>query len=143
MQTQLQYQRNNHNVGGSFWHFQWCTKYRYKMFGKEYYRNLCLIFIHEAAKRHGIKILALNVQRDHIHMVVQLPRGMTDGIALQRLKGFVSRMIFVAAPEFEKRYPKHELWSEGTFSTTVGFVNLQETIGYVETQDEHHKLYSF
>ena len=143
MKTELpsQYQRSAHNVGGSFWHLQWCTKYRYKMFGKEYYRNLCKVLLLEAARRHNIQIMTMNVQPDHLHLVAQLPRGMTDSRALQLLKGYTARIMFLQAPEFEKRYPKHELWGDGTFSTTVGFVNLEETVSYVENQDEHHKLY--
>ena len=141
IELQSQYKRNAHNVGGSFWHLQWCTKYRYKMFGKEHYRNLCRILLLEAAKRYKIVILTMNVQPDHLHLVAQLPRGMSDSRALQLLKGYVSRVMFLQAPEFEKRYPKHELWGNGTFSTTVGFVNLEETVNYIENQDEHHKLY--
>jgi len=141
MEIPVKYQRNAHHVGGSFWHFQWCTKYRYKMFRKRYYRNLCSILLFEAAKRHNIVILSLNVQSDHVHLVVQLPRRMNDEIALQLLKGYVSRLMFLQAPELEKRYSNHTLWSEGNFSTTVGFVNLEQTVSYVENQDEHHKLY--
>jgi len=70
-----------------------------------------------------------------------LKKEFGDSRALQLLKGYTSRLIFLQAPEFEKRYPKHELWGDGTFSTTVGFVNLEETVSYVENQDEHHKLY--
>jgi putative transposase len=138
---ELKYERKAHSVGGSFWHFQWCTKYRYKMFGKEYYRHLCTIFLLEASKRYKIGILAMSIQADHLHLVVKLPPKMFDSRALQLLKGFVSRLMFLQAPELEKRYPKHELWGDGNFSTTVGFVNLEETITYVKNQDMHHKLY--
>lgn len=34
------YERRNHSVGISMWHFEWCTKYRCKMFAKEEQRNL-------------------------------------------------------------------------------------------------------
>ena len=141
MELKMQYERSAHKVGGSFWHFQWCTKYRYKMFEKTYYRNLCKILLLESAKRHKISILAMNLQSNHLHLVVQLPRGMLDTKALQLLKGYVSRVMFLQAPELEKRYPRRHLWGEGNFSTTVGFVNLEQTITYVENQDEHHKLY--
>ena len=72
---------------------------------------------------------------------IRLPRDMLDSKALQLIKGYVSRLIFLESPELEKRYPKRHLWSDGNFSTTVGFVNLDETTHYVENQDEHHKLY--
>ena len=135
------YERRNHKVGGSFWHLQWCTKYRYNMFQKEKYNTLCTIFLFEAAKRYKIEILSFSVQANHVHLVVQLPRGITDSKALQYFKGYTSRLMFIEAPEFELRYPRHELWSDGNFATTVGFANLQETISYVNNQDEHHKLY--
>ena len=111
------------------------------MFQKEKYNALCTIFLFEAAKRYKIGILSYSVQANHIHIVAQLPRGMTDSKALQYFKGYISRLMFIEAPEFELRYPRHELWSDGNFSTTVGFANLQETISYVKNQDEHHKLY--
>ena len=136
-----QYERRNHKVGGSFWHMQWCTKYRYNMFQKEKYNTLCTIFLFEAAKRYKIGILSYSVQANHVHLVAQLPRGMTDSKALQFLKGTTSRLLFLEAPELAKRYPKHKFWSAGNFSTTVGFANLQETISYVKNQDEHHRLY--
>ena len=141
MELKQQYERKAHHVGGSFWHLQWCTKYRYKMFGKEYYRNLCTIFLLEAAKRNKIELLSFNIQADHVHLVAKLPRGMTDSRALQNFKGYISRLMFLEAPELGLRYPNHELWSDGNFSTTVGFANLEETIQYVNNQDEHHKLY--
>ena len=136
-----QYERKNHHVGGSFWHLEWCTKYRYKMMRKEYYNTLCAILIFDVAKRNKIEILSFSVQIDHVHLVVKLQKGMTDSKALQFLKGTTSRLLFLEAPELAKRYPKHKFWSAGNFSTTVGFANLQETISYVKNQDEHHKLY--
>ncbi len=141
MEMKLEYQREAHHVGGSFWHFQWCTKYRYKMFKQERYKNLCIILLLEAAKRNKIEILAMSVQQEHVHLGTKLPRWMTDSVALQRIKGYVSRLMFLEAPELELRYPGHELWGDGNFSTTIGFVNLEETMKYINNQDEHHKLY--
>ena len=97
------YERRNHKVGGSFWHMQWCTKYRYNMFQKEKYNTLCTILLFEAAKRHKIEILSFSVQANHVHLVAQLPRGMPDSKALQYLKGYISRLMFIEAPEFELR----------------------------------------
>src|SRR3989344_3222870 len=57
-QTQLReiyakkYERSSHSVGISMWHFEWCTKYRYKMFGKEQYKNLITACIRKAASMH-------------------------------------------------------------------------------------------
>src|SRR3990167_6741648 len=139
---QGEYQRKAHHVGISMWHLQWCTKYRYKMFGREKLRIFCETVIKECGLRNKIEIIALNVQPDHVHLVVSLPRGMNDGKALQLLKGFSSFLLFRLVPDFRKRYPKGALWSQGYFSATVGFSDLEKTISYVNNQDTHHCLVS-
>ncbi len=50
------YERSSHAVGVSMWHFEWCTKYRYKMFAKEEYKNLITACIRRAATLHEIII---------------------------------------------------------------------------------------
>ena len=47
------YKRNRHahSVGWSMWHFEWCTKYRYKIFKHDRIKNFCVVAIQEAAKK--------------------------------------------------------------------------------------------
>ena len=83
----------NHKVGINFWHFEWVTKYRYQMFSKFMYKNLCEACIRKVAKRHNIKILVMSVMPDHVHALVTLPKGMNDEKALQLLKGGVHHIF--------------------------------------------------
>ena len=115
-------------------HLQWCTKYRYKMFRQEYLKTFCEIAIKESCLRYKIEIIALNVQLDHVHLVAVLPRGMTDMEALNLLKGFSALLLFRLTPDFRKRYPKGHLWSEGNFSATVGYAELETVVEYVKNQ---------
>ena len=131
---QGEYQRKAHHVGISMWHLQWCTKYRYKMFGKEKLRIFCETAIKECCLRNKIEIIALNVQPDHVHLVVSLPRGMSDGKALQLLKGFSSFLLFRLVPDFRKRYPNGCLWAPSSFSATVGYTELESVVEYVKNQ---------
>ena len=128
------YGRRNHNVGVAIWHLQWCTKYRYKMFRQDKLRVSCEVAVKECCTRHKIKIIALNVQPDHVHLVAELPRGMTDVKALQLLKGFTSFLLFRIFPNIKKRYPNGHLWSEGSFSATVGYAELDTVLNYVRNQ---------
>jgi putative transposase len=144
MQIQLsesfaeRYERSNHSVGISMWHFEWCTKYRYQMFGKEQYRNLISGCIRQAASTHGIKIIELNVQAEHIHCVVGISLTMTPVMALQILKGVSSRLFFQFHEKAGLRYPRHHLWSPGKFAASLGFIQLEAARNYVRNQDEHH-----
>ena len=55
------YQKRNHNVGIQICHFEWCTKYQYKMFGKDEYRNFISVCIRRGASLDEIKMIELNV----------------------------------------------------------------------------------
>ena len=64
---------HQHANGKSNWHLEWCTKYRYKVFKKWYNKNLCQIALIEAAKMAHVVINELEVQPEHVHMIVELP----------------------------------------------------------------------
>ena len=133
-----EYERRSHSIGISMWHFEWCTKYRYKMFAKEEQRNLMNACIRRAASMHEIKILELNVQPDHVHCVVGIKLSMSPTYALQILKGVSARLFFTYNAKAKWRYPKGHLWSPGKFAASLGFIQLDVAKEYVRNQDEHH-----
>jgi len=94
----------------------------------------CEVAVKECCTRHKIKVIALNVQSDHVHLVAELPRGMTDVKALQLLKGFTSFLLFRLVPDTRKRYPNGHFWSQGSFSATVGYAELNTFLEYVKNQ---------
>jgi len=132
------YERSNHSVGISMWHFEWCTKYRYKMFGKEEQRNLMDACIRRAASMHEIKIIELNVQPEHVHCVVGISLKMSPAQALQILKGISARLFFLHQEKARLRYPKGHLWSPGKFAASLGFIQIDVAKNYVRNQDVHH-----
>ena len=130
----------NRSVGWSTWHLQWCTKYRYKIFSSPERRNLCKIFLHEAAKRHNFAILDSEVDVDHIHVLASLPLTMTPSDAMQKLKGFTARCLFIEMPLLEGLYKKRHLWSPGKFMGSVGHITLETAKKYIEA---HHAKFCF
>src|SRR3989344_2958975 len=113
METQIKYSRNYHSVGDSFWHMEWCPKYRYKMFMKPKYKNLVTACIRKSAKEHNIEIREINVMPDHLHTIVKLPLTMTPSKACHLLKGRSAYLFFRNRPKARLRYPKWHLWSRG------------------------------
>ncbi len=132
------YERSSHAVGISMWHFEWCTKYRYKMFGKQEYLNLITACIRRAATMHVIKIIELNVQPEHVHCVVEIKLSMSPAYALQILKGGSSRLFFQFHDRARLRYSRGHLWSPGKFAASLGFIQLETAKEYVRNQDVHH-----
>ena len=132
------YEKYEHSVGKMMMHLEWCTKYRYKMFGKFEYRNLVLACIRRAASLHGIKIIEINVQPEHVHCIVSFDFTFSASKVLQLLKGISAKLFFEYHERARLRYPRGHLWSRGKFASSVGFVQLETVQNYVRNQSEHH-----
>ena len=135
------YQQNRHNrcIGWSVWHLEWCTKYRYKVFYSFRYRELCRIFLYEAAKKHNFTIVDCEVDIDHVHVVASLPLTMTPANALQYLKGMSAKGLFLQIPHLKRLYRKGHLWSPGKFVGSIGHITLDKAKQYLEAH--HAKTY--
>lgn len=137
---EFKYIRNHHSVGDSIWHFEWCPKYRYKMFRKLKYKNLVIACIRKAATENHIEVLELNVMPEHLHMIARIPLTMTPSKALQFLKGRSAYLFFRNHEKARLRYPNGHLWSRGKFVSSIGYSDLPTTINYIQIQSEHHGL---
>jgi putative transposase len=127
----------SHSVGKNTWHIEWCTKYRYEMLRKLENRNIAAACVRQAAHRHGIKLLALEVMPEHVHMIAELPHGMSGARAVNLLKGYSAWKLFQVKEHFGLRYPKRHFWSRGYMARTVG-LDEEQAIRYVEEQQTHH-----
>ena len=136
------YERNNHSVGDSFWHLEWCPKYRYNMFKKDQYKNLVEACIRKAASEHNIRIIEISVMPNHIHLIVKIALTITVSKVLQLLKGRSAYLFFRNHERARLRYPKGHLWSRGKFASSVGYSDIPATINYIQNQAEHHNLAS-
>ena len=132
------YERRSHSVGISMWHFEWCTKYRYKMFRKNEQRALMVACIRRIASKHKLKIIELDVQPDHVHCIVGISLSMPPTKALQILKGGSAYLFFRANEKARLRYPRGHLWSTGKFASSLGFIQVEQAKDYVRNQDLHH-----
>ena len=128
-----------HKVGINVHHLQWCTKYRYKMMGKDEYKNICEKAICHQADRHGITIRELFVMPEHIHISCELPPRMSQSKALQLLKGGSSYLLFKTQPKFRLRYPKGHFWSPGAYAGSVGHNTVDVVDSYVRNQRNIHQ----
>jgi len=133
--------RHAHSVGWNTWHLQWCTKYRYRVFKKAKIKNVCLVAIVEAARRHKINVVDMEVDLDHVHVIAGLPMTMDPTKASQLLKGFSARLMFSIAPKLRKTYPRGHLWSPGKFAASIGHITLDKAKKYLE--DHHAKAAYF
>ncbi|MCA9486534.1 IS200/IS605 family transposase [Candidatus Woesearchaeota archaeon] len=123
---------NGRCVGWNEHHVEWCTKYRYKIFISEKYKNFCRILLKEGCKRYGFKHIESEVDLDYIHLILSIPLKMDPILALSKLKGYTSKCLFILMPHLRIVYPRGHLWSPGKFSGSVGHITLEKAKKYVE-----------
>jgi putative transposase len=109
------------------------------MMQKEENRQLVKACIKQAAHRHGIKLLAIEVLPEHVHIVAELPHGMDATKAANLLKGYSAWKIFQVKEHFRLRYPQGHFWSRGYMARTVG-LDESQAVKYVELQVLHHNV---
>ena len=136
----MEYKHSASSVGANKKHIQLTPKYRYKMMGKEKLKIFCKVAIQEACKRHNIEIEIIKIMPEHVHLIADLPRTMSDAKALQLIKGLSSYILFRLCPALRKRYPDGHFWTEGYFCDGVGNSNFALAYSYIQDQELHHRV---
>ena len=133
---ELKIKHHAHKVGVNVHHLEWCTKYRYKMFGQDKYKSLAEQLLREIAKKHCIMFRELFVMPEHIHASVELPPSMSQSKALQLLKGGLSYRLFRANDHFRLRYPQGHFFSPGACANSIGYTTVDTVDAYVRNQKD-------
>ena len=129
-----------HKIGKNFWHIEFATKYRYKMFDKFKQQHLIEAAVRKVASKHHIVIHTISIMPEHIHMLVTLPHNITDSKALQLLKGGSAFIFFKNHEKSRLRLTKGHLWSAGGCAITVGYNEYSTVENYINNQQEHHAV---
>ena len=136
----MTYTHSDSSVGANKKHIQLTPKYRYNMMRKDKMKIFCRVAIQEACSRHAIRIEIIKVMSEHVHLIADVPRTMSDAKALQLIKGLSSYILFRLCPALRKRYPNGHFWTEGYFCDGVGNSNFAQTFLYIENQELHHSV---
>ena len=85
------------------------------------------------------EILELNVQKDHVHLVVSVPPRLSISQLMGVLKGKLAIKLFKSYPEIrQKRYWGNHFWARGYFVSTVG-IDEDKIRRYVKYQEKEEK----
>ena len=133
----LRYKSYNHSYGHNYKHLQLNTKYRKAVFSTSGMKKACEKAIRQVCNKHKIEIKVINIQSEHLHMIIDAPRTLSDSKLLQLIKGGSSFILFRAIPFLREVYPKRHLWSAGYFSCNVG-ADYDSLLSYIVNQNQHH-----
>jgi putative transposase len=81
------------------------------------------------AYQNDMEILAVDVQPDHIHLLVSFPPAMSIANAVKLLKGISARQLRLIFPELRKRARSDHLWAPSYYVGTAGDVSSDTCTG--------------
>ena len=115
------------------YHLVWIPKYRQRELIGPLGRRLYEL-LKECAEVNNWTIVEMNIQKDHIHLLVQLPPSIAVAQAVQLMKGGSSKKIREEFPELEEFLWGDSLWAEGYFAESVGQVTESRIKLYIQNQ---------
>lgn len=115
------------------YHLVWIPKYRKKVLSGEVLDYVKELFL-ECAEANEWRIDELNVQPDHVHMLIQLKPDVALSKVIQLFKGTSSRRLRQAFPSLQDIYWGDSFWGDGFFAETVGNVDIETIRKYIQNQ---------
>ena len=67
-----------------------------------------------------VEIEEINIQEDHVHLIISMPPKYSVSEVIGYLKGKLSMQMFRKQPEMKKKYWGRHIWSKGYCASTVG-----------------------
>jgi putative transposase len=115
------------------YHIVWQPKYRKKILAGKVKERVDEI-LREVAVTNGWEIQELNIQIEHVHLMIQLPPSISVSDAVQFLKGRSSKVVREEFPEIKRLLWGKDFWADGYFSVTVGEVSEEKIREYIKNQ---------
>ena len=129
------FQKLSHVLWYCQYHIVFVPKYRYRILtgdiGKFVYKS---IYAH--VERSGCETVELNVQPDHVHLLVKVPPKISISTLMGKVKGKTAIQAFQEFPYLRtKRYWGNHFWSAGYCVDTVG-MDAEMIRKYVRYQEK-------
>ena len=94
--------------------FVFCPKYRYWIFKETIGETVRQLIYQLCKQKEQIEVLELNVQPDHVHLVVSIPPKYSVSEFMGYLKGKMALRLFQQYESLGRRYWGRHLWARDT-----------------------------
>lgn len=128
----MEYQHARNKVYLMNYHLIWCSKRRKKVL-TGYIKTRLEQIIKDVATEKNIKILALEIMPDHLHLFVSSNPNIPIHILIKAFKRRSSNLLRKEFPELLKL---PSLWTHSYFISTAGKVSNKTIQKYIEVQSK-------
>ncbi len=132
------FRKLSHSIYECKYHVVFCPKYRFRIFQGDiasYTRQQIEVLCRQ---KDLVEVLEINVQQDHIHVVMLIPPKYAVSSVMGFLKGKLALRLFGRYERLGKRYWGRHLWSRGYCVSTVG-LDEEQIRAYVKWQERKEK----
>ena len=132
------FRKLSHTIWHCQYHLVWVPKYRYRILsglvGEEVER--C---IRAFSERLGAEIVELNIQEDHVHLLVLVPPKVSISEFMGTIKGRTAIRVLNKFRHLKRKpYWGNHFWARGYCVDTVG-LDAEKIRRYVKYQEDQEK----
>ena len=134
----MEVRKSNHSVYRLQYHVVFVTKYRLKLLNPGLRDHMKKELYRQVKEMPGVEIQEINVQKEHVHMMMVIPPKYAISAVVGQLKAKTAGVFCKRYKIFEKAYKgRGIMWSSGYFVSTVGIDEhvIRRYIKYQEALD--------
>lgn len=120
-------------VYGIEYHIVFCVKNRKKIFTDNIRNSLFQIFVLLAGEM-DFKIIEINIDLDHVHLLISCKPQHYIPTVVKRLKGTSARWLFKLYPELKEQLYGGHLWNQSYYISTVSDTLEENIKEYINNQ---------
>ncbi|MEJ7849067.1 MAG: IS200/IS605 family transposase [Pyrinomonadaceae bacterium] len=127
----------SHSYVSQLIHCVFSTKQRRPIITPELQSRL-FPYIGGIARENKMKLIAAGGMEDHVHLLISMPKTLNISKAMQLIKGGSSKWV-------HDTFSEHRTfeWQEGYGAFSIGIGEVERTVNYINTQEEHHREKDF
>ena len=121
------------------YHIVWCPKYRFRILEGQVGQAV-ENFIRAFSEQQECEVVELNVQPDHVHLLVMIPPKISISDFVGKVKGRTAIRVLNHYKKLrQKPYWGNHFWAKGYCVDTVG-LDAEKIRKYVKYQEDQEKL---
>jgi len=133
-----EFKKLSHSLYECKYHIVFCPKYRLRILSGEVGEYVRQQIYSLCRQKEDVEVLEMNVQADHVHLILSIPPKYAVSNVMGYLKGKLALRLFNRYEQLGKRYWGRHLWSRGYCVSTVG-LDEEKIRKYVKWQEAQEK----
>ena len=132
------FRKLSHTIWHCQYHIVWTPKYRFRILEGEVAQEVSRC-VRSFSSQKQCEVMELNVQKDHIHLIVMIPPKLSVSDYMGITKGRTAIRVFNKFPILKnKPYWGNSFWSRGYCVDTIG-LDEEKIRLYVQYQEERER----